>query len=164
MKFCTHFFIALLLLSSTVKAETEKTSKLSLLEFRGGGLLILQGSTYTLTGELSWNPKYRLTNDLGLIANIGIAFPAGTGGALFILAEYELLARYTLKTLFFELGLGAQTWFTSPSNTTFLISANAGYIFDHKVLSVIQSVFVGYSLHFMSTLSHQIKAGVAVSF
>jgi hypothetical protein len=132
---------------------------------QAGGIVVVQGSGgNTFSGIVSWNPTFNLTPSWAVRGNLGMSVFKGTGR--FFVAEYELLGAYSGLPipLMLEAGAGAQTWFGN-GGTSFIASANGAWKLKTPVARFIDRVYAGYTACFFTDdLTHQIRAGIGLSF
>lgn len=149
----------------TVQAPEVTESRFRLLDFRVNQISVFQSSGNSFSGQVSWAPYYRINPKMGVRASIGVAPLLGQGTGTFAALEYQVLYAYNFNQNWTaEAGLGAQTWLASPSSTGLMTSAMGHYKFNKKFLKVVDGAFLGYSTYFSSVLTHQIKAGIQLSF
>lgn len=151
-----------------VSVNSASAGDFRLLKFRAHQLSVLQSSSSggtSFTGEVGWNPVYRLNEDMSIVGNFAGGLLLGTGNSLFTVLTYQALFSYDLDpTWVVEAGAGGQTWMQNPSTTALLVGVNGGYKLTEKLFGLIDRFVLGYNVLLAGTTAHQIRAGLQVSF
>jgi len=181
MKFLLSYLLTLTFLTSVphlvranevIQSDFSNISPLSesgsfeLLRFRVNQVSLFQVSEHwnsSLSWEVSWNPKYQLSRNFGLVANIGNTFFLNMDQSKFPVLETQMLAAYTLGSFVFEIGGGREFWINKHATHAWMTTSNVHYQFKQKLLGAVDSLFLGYSTLFQIPLAHQFKIGTQIS-
>ena len=127
--------------------------------FQLNGIFLLQpGRGNSFTGQFSWTPQFKIDR-YEMRLDLGVSVPKNSLGDLFLSVNYELLFRTRVNPdTRLDIGGGAMTWTGYRGLTKPVASAQLSRFYDIK--SLVNQIFLGYSLFFAPNLIHIFKAGI----
>ncbi len=151
---------ALILLPLTTEAQSTNWCTFRLQQFS-----VFQSTGRSLSGEVSGNPYFELSDRFGIRGNIGGMLLKGIPGN-FAAAEYEVFLSFaSSEALAIEAGGGMQTWFQEAGGTAPVFSLAANWMFKRELLGLRAGALAGYSLFLPGkNVTHELKIGVTLVF
>lgn len=162
--------------TSTLAAETEsdlnsnasQNYDIELLTFRLNQMTFVYYHQLSLTGGAYWAPgvwffDHRVEGRIQLGTNLIKA--KADSLSLFWAPEIQALMGYRFwNKLLLEVGLGTQYWKILDGNFKTLYTAQAHYFFQDKFLSIIDSVYIGYTGISDYQIHSQYRVGLQLRF
>ncbi|MGZ3689464.1 MAG: hypothetical protein ACXWP5_12750 [Bdellovibrionota bacterium] len=165
----------LILLAAILFSATDASAAtFNWLGFRGGSFIVFQSTGGdTESGEILYVPRLEFYEDapLDVSLKLGASLLRSNVSSLFVVLDYELQVDWWFTPNFgVEGGAGAQTWLLNTATTSPVFSAGPVFRFTHPIFGFFDRVYANYSINILSgaagqsLLSHEIRAGIGISF
>jgi hypothetical protein len=167
-------FLALLLLNSVPlhagSSKLNESNALLLPHFRlwqHSSFQNAHGFNSSFSFGISFNPELILNNNWSIVSSLG-GFPIlrRSTDTTFFGAQASLYLKLNISPLIIEAGPGTEIWLVQPSIILAAptLSGNIHYQFSDRLLSVFDTVFLGYTAAFFEPYTHEIKIGTQIVF
>ncbi len=141
----------------------------NLTSLQGGMTFAHQGGGSSLSLIGRYTPEYFFTGNSALTnfsvgLNLGVTAFNNVGAPNFLALEYGLFGGYRFNDVWdARLLMGGQTW-TQGNGSAFFVGAEPLYHFRFEKLPLLDAAFVSYEAVFLSTLAHELSAGIQLKF
>lgn len=165
MSLFSRYLVAIIPLAFTLSsvAQAASNSGTSLLALRAHGSYFTNAGGETITGGVSWNPGFSLSDSLSLRGDIGATFPKSSLDSVFVAIHYGALVGWQFAQNWeVEAGGGMETWL--ERTTAPYAAGNLHRLFSGKLLGLFDRAFLGGSYQFRDTATTEIRAGLGISF
>jgi hypothetical protein len=122
-----------------------------------------QGSGYSVSPWVSWNPTFPITDTFQLRGNVELSLLKTATGQYFSATDFEALFSLAADGGYLELGGGIQNWSQNGGSHP-VFSANIAAPFPHDIWGFLDRFVLGYSAYLATPYVHEARIGLGVAF